>query len=628
MIITNIKATRFKGICFDRELTPVNVVVGDNAAGKTAVPDALRVGLLGYHLGLGKLERATALLADGQDMEVTLKASNDVEWTQSWKPKPDGGVKYTGKVPFNIPPVLFDIVEFTKMTASERISYLFSMLDGAGTPADSLLETDIRSVTVAPVGVCERITTGLIADLKKSAAERDRMKKPVHLWLDAFIATLNESLKSEKQREKILMTEAASLRGMSTAPASDVSAKEKEIADDVAALNQQLGALDSKIATAKRINQWIAQAKADIGTVTETADEIEEMKQQLSAELSSLQEENNQAGEGRLALANIDALIGALDEKLEEKEIAVTSLSGDLQGFTDNAKCPICECTDPKWIDAVRGKLQALVDKAGAEREELLKKRVSMLAERDTIVQRIGAMDKLDADVVKRVADIKATVAGLERAITAKKKLADLEVQLTENGNPLDGERATLQNSLKDAQARLDDLREKSKARLAAEANRRILMEKEEAQIESTCRKEVLGEVIANLRMTQAQMVQEAIEPLFKLANAFMRNIVDGQAAYQDESFGLLRDGKFIHYKVLSGLEKSLLLAGIAVALASKSPIKLVVLDEFLVTVANKTKIANRMLELVANKMVDQFIYIDVDAGFWAGMEGVNVIKV
>src|SRR5262245_20512989 len=113
MRITKLLAPNFKGRHIELDLDPMNLIVGDNFIGKTAITEAITVGLLGYLPKLGSSNAATfSLCSDKQQLAVLVdfdsKKSNHIVLTRS----DSGSVSKTENLSFQVPSVLLDTHEY------------------------------------------------------------------------------------------------------------------------------------------------------------------------------------------------------------------------------------------------------------------------------------------------------------------------------------------------------------------------------------------------------------------------------------------------------------------------------------------------------------------------------------
>ncbi|HVY61151.1 MAG TPA: hypothetical protein VHF22_05825 [Planctomycetota bacterium] len=89
---------------------------------------------------------------------------------------------------------------------------------------------------------------------------------------------------------------------------------------------------------------------------------------------------------------------------------------------------------------------------------------------------------------------------------------------------------------------------------------------------------------VAKLREIQGKMVAEAFRPLLEEANRLFRGALPFSLEYNAEKaeIGRRAGGVWVGHKTFSGVEKLLTYAAIQMALAAKSPIRIMLLDEML----------------------------------------------
>jgi hypothetical protein len=84
--------------------------------------------------------------------------------------------------------------------------------------------------------------------------------------------------------------------------------------------------------------------------------------------------------------------------------------------------------------------------------------------------------------------------------------------------------------------------------------------------------------------------------------------------AYNDGEIGTFRDGLFIGHATMSGTEKALAYAAIQAALASKSPVKLMIIDELgRLTDKNIARVLDAASAAINDGRLDSFIGIEAN---------------
>ena len=136
-LIKTLSAENLKGRSFSYDLSPVNVIIGDNEVGKTAVLDAVIMTLLGYKLKPGKppLRSAAAIFRScgcrgGGATELDLQAELTDGQTihRNWTMK-RGKISYTGPDAEWIPPLLLDPTGFFAISGPERRNHVLRQCD-------------------------------------------------------------------------------------------------------------------------------------------------------------------------------------------------------------------------------------------------------------------------------------------------------------------------------------------------------------------------------------------------------------------------------------------------------------------------------------------------------------------
>ncbi len=138
MNLSNISATNIKGRSFDLPLAAANVLIGSNAAGKTAVINAIQLALLGSVPGHDKTNGGVFELSSGAAMKVCATTDTIEQVERAWLRKPDGGVGYNQRITSptlaSIPVVMLDANEFLGATERKQLEAIFSVMNLSDTP--------------------------------------------------------------------------------------------------------------------------------------------------------------------------------------------------------------------------------------------------------------------------------------------------------------------------------------------------------------------------------------------------------------------------------------------------------------------------------------------------------------
>jgi len=110
------------------------------------------------------------------------------------------------------------------------------------------------------------------------------------------------------------------------------------------------------------------------------------------------------------------------------------------------------------------------------------------------------------------------------------------------------------------------------------------------------------------------------MKPFLDTANRLCGGILPSALVYQDGEFGWTRAGKFVRCErpVCSGTEEALAWCALSLSLATKAPLKLVLLDEIgRLDPAHKSQLLERVCDLQAAGELDQVLLVDANPPTW-----------
>jgi len=128
---TELTFTNIKGTSGQYSLKPMNIITGLNRKGKTAILDAITLGLLGYIPKLGKKHMATMELCSGTTMSVTLGST-----AMKWVRKARGEVSATVPKDLNTPTHMVSLNEFFGATRQQRLEIITNASSGSSVDVD------------------------------------------------------------------------------------------------------------------------------------------------------------------------------------------------------------------------------------------------------------------------------------------------------------------------------------------------------------------------------------------------------------------------------------------------------------------------------------------------------------
>lgn len=125
-------------------------------------------------------------------------------------------------------------------------------------------------------------------------------------------------------------------------------------------------------------------------------------------------------------------------------------------------------------------------------------------------------------------------------------------------------------------------------------------------------------EKLKELIQERKDKLSQCVDPLLQSANAFLEPTLGMKMALEDGHIGFRAGSdtsRFLPFTSLSGAQELMASAGLQIALAGESPVKLVMMDELgRLSEATKTKLVGAIESLLKAKVIDQFVGCDVSA--------------
>lgn len=313
-MIKSITAKSIKGRSFAAALTPLTLVHGNNATGKTTVLQALRLALLGYDPSLGKTNKATFKLASGPEMAAGAKWESGESITRTWAAKSRSITsKTTGALPAGFDAVIIDGASFLDAKPAARGLMLRERFPSA---------TDPKAEILAAIKAVDGFTA--LLNIKPTAAE-DLVE-----WLD----DLGDSITEQAKKAKALADQfAKTIAGISTLQLADATtptgAKHR--------LEDAQAARDAARSALNKAHSELSQAEAQRASLRAELDRPEpanpekshaQLETELAAARHNLRECQDQEQRARATdQANKAARLAAerLEAELAQLELRITA---------------------------------------------------------------------------------------------------------------------------------------------------------------------------------------------------------------------------------------------------------------------------------------------------------------
>lgn len=586
MKLTKISARNFKGLTFSLELTDMNLLVGSNFAGKSARTDAIRLCLIGYLPELGKTARATFGLASGKEMEVTGEFDDGTVIRRNWYLRGDT-VSSTSLLPpwykdDSLLTVMLNTETYFALSERERINYVASNVSSPSQESPEAIELKLAK--------CKE-------DESSARAHAVRMEKSIQGL--AGLRTMDAQCQSLTHLDAKKATLEAELREL-------YAEKQKHMAAFDASRANRQRRKDLQEALRGRLTV-VARRDAATNTLDARMHELSQIEDVSAEDFSKTRMEDKDAS---LALGKISEQLRQVEESIARNELELASIEEKLA-------CPYCGAAGDGWKALKTGEIKSALAGLRVKQEQLIDHRSTMRTYAESVARRMAEMQDavnarhaIMAKVAGLVADLSDTAELSARMEERAKELA----QLPPEDPNVQATTETLQSSIN---VKAEELRAVEIARTAAiarESELRRLAQFETERDAAKVDQQVAATAAETLRGIQRKMVEDAFGPLLETANRIFGSVLRSPLAYNADNaeIGTWRDGVWVGHKTFSGTEKALCYASIQAALAARSPVKLMIIDELgRLDTKNAAAIVNCAEDAVRAELIEQYIGID-----------------
>lgn len=595
MKLVKISVRNFKGLTFTLDLAAINFLVGSNFVGKTARTDAIRLFLLGHLPELGKTNEATFGLASGRVMHVEGEFDDGSVGFRTWKA--DGNsIKKVEQLPESfkdsedLVALMLNAETYFAKSERGRVEYVAQNVKlGAEWSPD-----EIVGKVVAVLGDACDESTKVAALLTHAAAQTADSEGTPQEFVEAAIAAVDDAGKASKAHAAKMEKTAQGLAYLraNDAPALDLGAldrKREDLLREVAALvgtrERHSAAYEASVANRRRRSELtaalsgkprlVAQKESISGKIEGATYDASRVTARTDAEIEKLRGDENDA---RASLRDHEK-----DLKLARESIAFNEAA--LMAVDIDEKCPYCGASGDGWktlkraeinsaLAGLRTKEAQLVEHVETLRAQVEARLNAALEARNEQTQARSSQTALNA--LQR--DLAAVDQALAVLATKQEELARLPEENPETVAAVEAAQTAI--NVKNEEVAAIDRDRKAAMGRASELQR---LAQSETDRDSAKKEQRLAETaVAKLREVQSAMVAEAFRPILSEANRLFGHALKTPLEYNAEKseIGTRRAGVWVGHKTFSGVEKLLCYAAIQMALASRSPIRIMLLDE------------------------------------------------
>lgn len=608
MKLERIQAKGVKSALIDATLKAITLVCGENAAGKSALLLACRILLTGKN----PLAHKAPIRIVG-----TMRNQTDV-LVREWKLN-KGVAKSAHELPGGwpeTPVVLLDPLDYLDRSEKDRVKYVSSLVSSTDTSGAWIVDK-VRALTF------DQPTRAIIL-------EHEAQSKSVHLKLSGLtpIQEIVESLVAEyATKESTAKAVVERLNGFSVAQvqlqASDTQTATRNVDAELRLGTERLGKAQAELAGLLKLqleSENIIAASDRLKTVLaglkDRSAEIAEMERALQVEQESVNRYLSRVPDLAAQLNKLSADRSKLTYEAETQSRVVQRAEDEIKSILARM-CPCCSNSgeacqaNSRAVDRERVKI--------AEAQKILESNKGNQEAVNATISRLSDAQKLafgEDDVhrqCKQVVSAKWTALSQLRTqqsdfLLANDKLRNLGAIAPPSLESIASARAYVQEAQKNVEAL--HLMQKRHAAAQQEEARKQQSLKELTDAEACLI--VTKAVRAALLEAQSELVSRLFGGLLEVINRVCGGLIATSVDYREGEIGRMSEtGNWISHRDFSGFEKAVVYTGIAAALAKDAPVKLVLIDDLIISRQNKHRLMTRVMELIEQGVIDQLLITD-----------------
>ena len=613
MKLTTIKASNFKGLSFTLDLKHINFLVGSNFAGKTARTDAIRFLLLGYLPELGKTNTASFGLASGREMIVEGTFDNGLTMRRRLYLQGDS-VKAENSIPKEIEDagqlaVMLNAETYFGLSDRERVNYVFANV--------KLPETYTASTILSQIKLKDQHADNVI-DLATDKTPQD--------FVESALAYLTTEAKAAKEYATRMEKGAQAVTTLKTQDETTALPSKEAIDAGIEELSRTLERQQQEKADHMASYNTIVAARKRRHEIQAKLELLPQHRARLDAILQRL--DTNRAALSALpevTQAQIDYLNrheadvrherNQLDAEKERHAAEIAKANAALVSIATKTVCPYCGAAGEGWKTLKHAEIRSTLESLQAAHDLIEKEHAGLMTSYHETVRTLKQALQTLTERTSRLSEIAncerdqaTTTHNIQVLEAMKEELANLPAENPELQTKVEA----TQSAINVTQQAIATNRRQRDQIIAREGELQRIAQAEKQRDEAKTEYDTLVVAGKKLREIQGEMVAAAFKPLLETANSFFGTILKSPLAYHAGEIGTYRAGNFVSHRTFSGTEKALCYAAIQAALASKSPVRIMLIDELgRLDKNNATALQECAETAIRHHLIDQFIGID-----------------
>lgn len=684
MKILDIEIKNLKGVTGRFPFTPLTIVTGANYAGKTAIADAIRIGLTGSHPDLPGTNAGVFTLASGETMSVEIATpAGGVRRTWTTRGKT---VKATIEGDITIEAALLDPREFLRANQKTRLRMV---ADRSGEAIGAAVARVAEIVPGAKAETFEELEAYAMAAEKRLAEQRAIARRFSGMLEGTTIvdseSTIPEAIDLEAAEKAGQEAYARMRAAEATSEALDMQADRR-----TEALKRQrtdLPDMDIAVAAFSEANEMANTQRAHLDSLTPRLTAAIEAKRDadhriailkakhpgledidgVTAEIDRLNLLDAVTGDDVAAIAsNVDQFNA--DLRRVEAQIAShtnqrEAVNKELNDLDEMTCCPVCKASQDNWevkakeeltkraadlsinLMSFDGQARTLRDKVAAATAALAEKK-AIMADRAKLpgLEATLSAFMLYKGQLQQARDASTLIDSLDPAVSAarltvvqaeeqaRKAKATLDavqaretVEIPAEVTEAEFEAAAMacqhaRDELADAVDRSNAAKEAMRARAAA-AEREANIRTAREQMDKATEEATKAETQAKgIRKIIAEEMEHAFAGIAAAGREFS-DILDHELAVVEGEIGRYVSGKFVPFDAMSGTEQVVASIALQVGLQGGRQAFVLIDEVSRLDRIRKGRLAIVLIAAVEAGTIEQAVIIDHDKEFWNKVE-------